>query len=90
MTQQFSLVTIQSEPLTIGKQTIQIESKRLTIPFPKGGAVFQTPTAVYNTNTNERLPILDITRIATLGLLTIGAFLTMLFWWRGANSQKEH
>ena len=72
-----SFETVRSNETKIGTQSIQIESKRLIIPFPNGGFAFQTPTAVYNTQTDERLPILDTTRISILTLFTVGLLISM-------------
>ena len=63
-----SFQTVTTNPIEMGAHKIQIESKLLRINFPYGGFSFQTPTAVYDLNSGEKQPILDITRVAILSL----------------------
>ena len=76
----FSVETIKSKPISIETESIQVESKRVMARFPFGGFVYQIPTAVYNLKTDERLPIIDVTRLSTLILYTVGFLASVLFW----------
>lgn len=70
----FRWQTVVGEPTTIGETTVTPESSVLTVCLPggrAGGFVWNRPLAVtvQRAGQSERIPIVDVTRIAQLGLL---------------------
>jgi hypothetical protein len=68
------------EKVTIGDAGITPESQALIIRWPNGGFVWNRPVAVLveRGETVERIPIVDVTRVAQLALLGIGAAASLL------------
>lgn len=76
----FQLKTVQGTAVHTPHYTLIPESQALTIRFPFGGIVWQRPTAVLiqHNNQTRRLPITDVTRIATWSILGISLLFTVL------------
>ena len=79
--------TMAGEPTTVGDTTVTPESSALIVRFPApidGGFVWSRPTAVVVRRGEEtrRIPIVDVTRVAQLGLLVgtaaLGLMVTVL------------
>jgi hypothetical protein len=66
--------TVSGEAVTVGDVTLTPQSQALTVRWPKGGLVWNRPTAVLvkRGGHTERIPIVDVTRIAQLFLLGLG------------------
>jgi hypothetical protein len=64
------LQTNTGEPQTIGDATITPQSQALIVRFPFGGFVWNRPVAVLvdRNGQTERVPIVDVTRIAQLSV----------------------
>lgn len=60
-----------AEPVTVGGITVTPRSKALIVRLPKGGLVWNRPTAVLVERDGQarRIPIVDATRILQVGLL---------------------
>jgi hypothetical protein len=60
-----------AEPVTVGDVTVTPRSKALVVRLPKGGLVWNRPTAVLVERDGQarRIPIVDVTRILQVGLL---------------------
>lgn len=69
-----------TEPLVIGSQTVQLESRAIWLRFPYGGRVWHWPTAVYvqQPEGEQRLPIIDVTRAALLAFTGAAVTLSLL------------
>jgi hypothetical protein len=66
------LRTVQDRPILAGALRLTPESQVLTVRLPFGGLVWQRPTAVVVEQAGraiQRLPIVDLTRVAQLALL---------------------
>jgi hypothetical protein len=65
------LQTNTGDPQTIGEATITPQSQALIVRFPFGGFVWNRPVAVLVDRNGqiERIPIVDVTRIAQLSVL---------------------
>ena len=65
------------EPLMVGDTTLTPQSQALTVRWPRGGFVWNSPNGVIVDRAGqvERLPIVDVTRCATWTF----AGLTLLF-----------
>lgn len=65
------LQTTSGDPQTIGDATITPQSQALIVRFPFGGFVWNRPVAVLvdRNGQTERIPIVDVTRIAQLSVL---------------------
>jgi hypothetical protein len=66
--------TISGEEVTIGDVTLTPQSQALTLRWPNGGFVWNRPVAVLvgRDGQTERVPVVDVTRIAQLTLLGLG------------------
>jgi hypothetical protein len=66
--------TVSGEQVTVGDVTLMPQSQALTVRWPNGGFVWNRPTAVLveRGGQTERIPIVDVTRIAQLTLLGLG------------------
>ncbi len=62
--------TISGEEVTIGDVTLTPQSQALTLRWPNGGGVWNRPVAVLveRDGQTERVPIVDVTRVAQLTL----------------------
>jgi hypothetical protein len=67
------------EEVTVGDVTLTPQSQALTIRWPNGGAVWNRPVAVLveRDGQTERIPVVDVTRIAQLVLLGLGFVLSI-------------
>ena len=71
----FSLETRSGEPVTVGDIRLTPQSQALTIRWPFGGFVWNRPIAVLTEQDgeSERIPIVDVTLVAQVALLALGA-----------------
>jgi hypothetical protein len=62
------------DKLTIGDLTVTPQSQALIVRWPYGGWVWNRPVAVVVEQGQQlkRIPIVDVTRLAQLGLLGLG------------------
>ncbi len=76
----FRWQTISGDKVTVGDVTVTPQSQALTIRWPNGGLVWNRPAAVLveRGEQTERIPIVDVTRIAQLGLLGLSLVFTMM------------
>jgi hypothetical protein len=76
----FKWQTTSGDKVTVGEVTVTPQSQALTIRWPKGGLVWNRPAAVLveRGEQRERIPIVDVTRIAQLGLLGLSLVFTMM------------
>jgi len=72
--------TISGEQVTIGDVTLTPQSQALTLHWPNGGFVWNRPVAVLveRGGQTERVPVVDVTRIAQLTLLGLGLIFSMV------------
>ena len=72
--------TISGDEVTSGDVSVTPQSQALTIRWPNGGWVWNRPAAllVERGEQTERIPIVDVTRIAQLGLLGLSLVFTMM------------
>lgn len=80
LTDFIQLKTVQGTAVHTPHHTIIPESQALIIRFPFGGFVWQRPTAVLvqQGDQTQRLPITDVTRLATWSVLAASVFLPLL------------
>ena len=72
--------TISGEEVTIGDVTLTPQSQALTLRWPNGGFVWNRPVAILveRGGQTERVPVVDVTRIAQLTLLGLGLVFSMV------------
>jgi hypothetical protein len=60
-----------AEPVTVDDVTVTLRSRALVVRLPKGGFIWNRPTAVLVEQgaRARRIPIVDVTRILQVGLL---------------------
>ncbi len=75
---QYQLET--GSPTPVGEVTLTPQSQVLTVRWPNGGWVWNRPVAVLveQEGETERLPIVDVTRYAQLGLIAFAFIFTLL------------
>jgi hypothetical protein len=66
--------TLSGAKVTVGGVSATPRSQALTIRWPKGGFVWNRPAAVLveRGEETERIPIVDVTRVAQVALLGLG------------------
>jgi hypothetical protein len=71
----FQYQTLLGDPITIGDVTITPQSQALTIRWPRGGWVWNRPVGVLveRDGQTERIPIVDVTRVAQWAMLSVSA-----------------
>jgi hypothetical protein len=71
--------TVSGEEVTVGDVTLKPQSQALTVRWPNGGFVWNRPVAVLveRGGQTERIPVVDVTRIAQLTLLGLGFVLSI-------------
>jgi hypothetical protein len=74
----YELVT--GEPTTVDDTTITPETRVLSVRWPNGGWVWNRPVAVVVEQEGqiERLPIVDVTRVAQISLYGFSLFIALL------------
>lgn len=72
--------TISGEEVTIGDVTLTPQSQALMLRWPNGGFVWNRPVAILveRDGQTERVPVVDVTRIAQLTLLGLGLVFSMV------------
>jgi hypothetical protein len=75
----FQRQTVLGDPITIGDVTITPQSQALAIRWSGGGWVWNRPLAVLveRDGETERIPIVDVTRVAQWTLLGISALFSV-------------
>ncbi len=89
--------TASSEPITVGNARLTFQSQALVIRTPIWKRVWNRPVAVLveRDGQMERLPIVDVTRVAIVALAagTVGSLLAVGLAWglrrRAARATKE-
>jgi hypothetical protein len=66
--------TVSGEAVRVGDVALTSQSQALTVRWPRGGFVWNRPVAVLveRDGQMERVPVVDVTRIAQLTLLGLG------------------
>jgi hypothetical protein len=72
--------TASGDKVTVGDVTVTPQSRALTVRWPRGGLVWNRPVAVLveRGEETERIPVVDVTRMAQLGLLGLGLAFSMI------------
>ena len=72
--------TISGDKVTVGDVTVTPQSRALTIRWPRGGLVWNRPIGILleRGEQTERIPIVDVTRMAQLGLLGLSLMFSMV------------
>ena len=75
---QYQLET--GSPTPVGEVNLTPQSQVLTVRWPNGGWVWNRPVAVLveQDGESERLPIVDVTRMAQLGLIAFAFLFAIL------------
>jgi hypothetical protein len=76
----FQWQTASGDKVTVGDVTVTPQSRALTVRWPRGGLVWNRPVAVLveRGEETERIPIVDVTRMAQLGLLGLSLVFSMI------------
>ena len=79
-TRLFQWRTVTGEAVTAGDSTVTPQSQALVVRWPGGGFVWNRPVAVLvqHGEKSERIPIVDITRMAQLWLAAVGLIFSVL------------
>jgi hypothetical protein len=83
--------TLSGDKATIGDVTVTPQSQALTVRWPNGGLVWSRPAAVLveRGEQTERVPIVDVTRIAQLGLFGLSLVFIMMTIVRSVRRRRE-
>ena len=83
--------TISGDKVTVGDVTVTPQSRALTISWPYGGFVWNRPLAVLvkRGKQTERIPIVDVTRMAQLGLLGLSLVFSIIIFVLSIRRKKE-
>jgi hypothetical protein len=82
--------TLSGDRVTVGDVSLTPQSQALTIRWPWGGLVWNRPVAVLveRDGQTERMPIVDVTRMAQLGLLGLGLVFSMVIFILSAQRRR--
>jgi hypothetical protein len=82
--------TASGNPVTVGDVTLTPQSQALTVRWPSGGLVWNRPVAVLveREGGTERIPIVDVTRVVQLGLLSFSLAFGMVVFARTIRSRR--
>jgi hypothetical protein len=82
--------TASGKPVTVGDVTLTPQSQALTVRWPWGGLVWNRPVAVLveRQGITERIPIVDVTRVVQLGLLSFSLAFGMVAFVRKIRSRR--
>ena len=71
---------LSGDKVTVGDVTVTPQSRALIIRWPHGGLVWNRPVGVLveRGEQTERIPIVDVTRMAQLGLLGLSLVFSMV------------
>jgi hypothetical protein len=83
--------TLSGDKATIGDVTVTPQSQALTVRWPNGGLVWSRPAAVLveRGEQTERVPIVDVTRIAQLGLFGLSLVFIVMTIVLSARRRRE-
>ena len=86
---QYQLET--GSPTPVGEVNLTPQSQVLTVRWPNGGWVWNRPVAVLveQDGESERLPIVDVTRMAQLGLIAFAFLFAILSLLAGLGSRRR-
>ena len=87
----FQRQTRSGDPVKAGDFTVTPQSEAICLRWPYGGLVWNRPVAVLvekGTQT-ERIPIVDVTRTAQLGLLGLSAILSIITFVISVRHRRE-
>ncbi len=87
----FQMRTTTGDPITAGGVTVRPQSQALVVRWGEhGGLVWNRPLAVLveRAGQTERIPIMDVTRLAQLSLLG-ASLLTMAIVWLLSNQHRR-
>jgi hypothetical protein len=79
------------DPIQVGERTITLQSKAVSVRWPGGGWVWNRPVAalVERDGEVERIPIVDVTRVAILAMVGATALLWLLALSRWMVQRQE-
>jgi hypothetical protein len=84
--------TVSGSPVTVGGVTVIPQSQALTLRWPFGGFVWNRPVAILvergGLRSVERVPVVDVTRIAQLGLLSFSLVFSIAVLTRAARRKE--
>jgi hypothetical protein len=83
--------TTHGTPVQVNGQIVTPISQALRLNFGRGGFVWNRPVAVQVERgaVVERIPIIDMTRIAQLSLLGVGLATSLLIWLAGRRQGRQ-
>ena len=87
----FRWQTISGEEVTVGDLSVTPQSQALTVRLPFGGLVWNRPVAVLveRGGGTERIPIVDVTRVALLGLLGLSSVFSIIVFVLSARRRRS-
>ena len=90
----FKMETVSGETMTVDDVAVTPQSQALTLRWPNGGWVWNRPVAVLveRGEVEERIPIVDVTRLAQLGLFGLSlvfVVLGLVMWVMGRSRSDE-
>ena len=76
------LKTVRGKSIVTDNNIITPLSQALIVRFPFGGLIWNRPVAIEVDTGKDirRLPIVDITLAIQVGIFTVGAMLTVIYW----------
>ncbi len=94
MQERFKRETMLGETVTVDDVAVTPQSQALTVRWPRGGWVWNRPVAVLVEcgEEEERIPVVDATRMAQLGLFGLSlvfAILGLVMWMMERSRSNE-
>jgi hypothetical protein len=92
--ERFKWQTVSGDRVMVDDIVVTPQSQALTVRWPRGGWVWNRPVAVLveRDERTKRIPIVDVTRVAQLGLYALGlvfAIVGLVLWTKGRSTGDE-
>ena len=83
--------TREGAPIAVGDVTLTPQAQSLSVRWPGGGWVWNRPLAAVVTrgDQEDRIPIVDVTRIAQIVMLGITLACALLMWSRARRERSN-
>jgi hypothetical protein len=80
-----------AEPIVVGDTRITPQAQAFSLRFPFGGIVWNRPTAVLveRDDVTQRIPIVDVTRVAQIVFLILVVKFSVIIIWLAAQRARQ-
>jgi hypothetical protein len=83
--------TRSGKTVTLGDVAVTPQSRALAVRWPRGGCVWNRPVAILveRDGRKRRVPIVDVTRVAQLGLYGLSVVFVLVGFWMMIRKRRD-